>query len=369
MRIFVSCLMCIVSFSLLSAKDAPSAILKSIMTDLNNNHAELLDKYLWSKANKQDVIKTLGDVREKLGETSYFLKTDSAFKTSKSAPKKYYSFKYNGYYETKMLKYEFIMVEEKNDFKLASVTYNEYKGSFNDPYLNYGLVNVPKVFIEYVTTGKAEDAYSIFSADLRKSVEFAGFEKMCATVNEALGELKSIEFIDTCGALNYYNFDESIGLFAVRLKGTKSDLIFNGTVAANQKGTFFLTRFQIYENGEVNNLSDMKAAEELIDQFYFIMESGAYDKLTSILHPDLLEIKSVDDMSKLMVEIKTIAGKHKKHETVSQLFSRNKNYSDLNKFMMIVRSENQTRTFHDNFLLAFDRDNNLRISYVYFVEY
>ncbi|MDP2388657.1 MAG: hypothetical protein Q8M29_19955 [Bacteroidota bacterium] len=339
------------------------------MNDVNSNHTELLGKYLWTKANKEDVIKTLHDVRENLGETSYFLQTDSIYKTSKSAPKKYYAFKYNGYYETKILKYEFIMVEEKGEFKLASVTYNEYKGSYDDPYLNYGLINVPKVFIDYVTTGKTEEAYLIFSNDLRKTVDLAGFEKMCATVNESLGELKSIEFIDTCGALNYYNFDESMGLFAVRLKGTKTDLIFNGTVAANQSGTFFLTRFQIYENYEINNLSDMKTAEELIDQFYFIMETGAYDKLSSILHPDLLEIRSINDMSKLMVEIKSVAGKHKKHETVSQIFSRNKNYSDLNKFMMIVRSENQARTFHDNFLLAFDRDNNLKISYVYFVEY
>ncbi len=352
-----------------SAKESPAFVLKSIMNNVNSKQIESIDKYLWAKANKQDVVKTLSDIREKLGETSYFLQTDSAYKTSKSVPKKYYAFKYNGYYETKMLKYEFIVVEEKNDFKLASVTYNEYKGNYNDPYLNFGLVNVPKVFMEYVSTGKTEDAYSIFSTDLKKSVEFSGFEKMCATINETLGELKSIDFIDTCGALNYYNFAESMGLFAVRLKGTKADLVFNGTVEANQTGTFFLTRFQIYENYEINNLSDIKTAEELIDQFYFVMESGAYDKLSSILHPDLLEVRSIEEMSKLMVEIKSVSGKHKKHETVSQIFSRNKNYSDLNKFMMIVRSENQARTFYDNFLLAFDRDNNLKIAYVYFVEY
>lgn len=369
MKSFLSFFICMVFVLDICAKETPSAVLKSIMNDVNSNHTELLDKYLWAKANKQDVLKALTEIREKHGETNYFLKTDSVFKTSRSAPKKYYAFKYNGYYEIKMLKFEFIMVEEKSGFKLASVTYNVYKGNYNDPYLNYGLVNVPDAFIGYVTSGKTEDAYSIFSAELRKSVEFAEFEKMCGTVNESLGELKSMEFIDTCGALNYYNFNESIGLFAVRLKGTKTDLIFNGTVSANQTGTFFLTRFQIYENYEINNLSDIKAAEELVDQFYFIMENGAFEKLVTILHPDLLEIRSVGDISNLMVEIKSASGKHKKHETVSQIFSRNKNYIDLNKFMMIVRSEHQERTFHDNFLLAFDRDNNLKISYIYFVEY
>jgi hypothetical protein len=365
--LFAVILLLISGFSL--AQKHPSAILKSIMKANDEGRYEDIRKMLWSKANQEDIVRTLEKTKETYGPANYFLQTDSAYKTSKSQPKKYYEFRFNTYYQHDLFKYEFILVEEKGEYKLASMISHAYKGNYNDPLMNYGALTVPKVFINAVVSGKTKDAYSLFSRSLTESLTEEGFQGMVDIINEALGELRNIDFVDTCTALNFYGENESIAMFAAKLTGTKGNLYFTGTIAMTNDGTFFITRFQLFEELEINNLNEMKAAEKLLDEFYFALAAGAYDKVYALLHPDLQETKSLSSVTELLQSMKTAAGRHKGHSMVSQLFSRNKSSSDLNKFMLIMRDENQHKVMHDNFVMCYDKENKLKISYFYFVEY
>jgi hypothetical protein len=38
--------------------------------------------------------------------------------------------------------------------------------------------------------------------------------------------------------------------------------------------TFFITRYQVVENYQIDNLNEVKAAEKLIDDFYYAYQSG-----------------------------------------------------------------------------------------------
>jgi len=234
-------LLFIAGFSL--AQKSPSAILKSVMKANDELRYEDIRTMLWSKSNQDDILKTLQKTKEQFGVANYFLQTDSAYKVSKSQPKKYYEFKFNTYYQKDLLKFEFMVVEEKGEYKLASFIYNAYKGNFNDPLMNYGAVALPRVFINNIVSGKTKEAYNLFSKSLTEGLTEEGFQEMADIINNSLGELKAIECIDTCTALNLYGEDESMAVFAVKLLGTKGNLYFNGTVSMHNDGTFFSDPF------------------------------------------------------------------------------------------------------------------------------
>jgi hypothetical protein len=352
-----------------SAQNYPSAVAKAIIKANDNGNYEEIRTMLWTGANQDEIIKALQQIKETYGTASYFLQTDSTYRTSDSHPKKYYRFYYNVYYPHDLLVLGFVVTKEKSGYKLATLVVDSRKGNYNDPLMNYGTLTVPKVFINTITSGKIKEAYSLFSTSLTESLSEENFAGMVAVINESLGELRAIEFLDTCTALNFYGENESMGLFAAKLSGSKSNLYFNGSLVMTNNGTFFLTRFQLFEDLQLNNPAEKKAAENLIDRFYFAWSTGAYDKLYNLLHPDLQEVKTLTDISTLLDGAKSAAGKHMSHTPVSQILSRNKSTSELNKFMMIVKDENENKLFYDNFVLCYDAEGELKISYFYFVEY
>jgi hypothetical protein len=351
------------------AQNYPSAILKSIMKANDDGRYEEIRSLLWSDSNQEDIIKALQLIKSTYGTANYFLQTDSVYRTSDLQPRKYYQFCYNTYYPHDLLVFGFVVTKEKSGYKLASIAVDPRKGNYNDPLMNYGVLTVPKVFVNNVTNGKTKEAYSLLAPSLTASLSEESFSRMSATINESLGELKAIEFIDTCTALNLYGENESIGLFAAKLIGSKSNMFFNGTVIMTNTGTFFLTRFQLFEELQLNNSAEQKAAENLIGRFYFAWSTGAYDKLYNLLHPDLQEVNTLTEITDLLENVKTAAGKHKGHSAVSQIFSRNRNTSELNKFMLIMKNENENKQLYDNFVLCYDAENELKIGYFYFVEY
>lgn len=357
-----------VSFTGLFAQ-SPSAVVKEILIATEASSDEAVKSLLWSKASQDEMIKNLSYLSTKYGKVNFFLLTDSASRTSRSQPKKYIELKYNAYYKENLQKYEFMVVEEKGKYKLASFVSNDYKGNYNDPLVNYGTLTLSKMFAENVAAGKTAEAYNLFTPSLQEDLPLESFQGMVDIVNDNLGELISINPIDTCTALNFYGDDESMALFTLQMKGTKGTIYFNGSVSMTNAGTFFLTRFQLCDAIEMNNLNEIKNAEKLIDDFYFALSAGDYERIYQLLHPELREIKSLEDITVLLEGLRNAGGKHKSHTVVSDIFTRNRKSSDLNKFMLIVRNENEKKVFHDNFVIAYDKENNLKVGYFYFVEY
>lgn len=352
-----------------SAQKSPSELIAKICSAVEGKRYEEIRDYVWAKSNPTDIVQVFKDTDEKYGVVNYRLKTDSLYRQSKSEPKKYYDLKYSFYYGKDLVRYEYIIVKEKDSYKLASVLYHAYKGNYNDPLVNRGVTAIASMFLDYLNEGNYEKAYSLFSPGLQESSDLNEFKNIAAQIMEATGGIKSYSFIDTCTALNYYGKDESFGITAVKIKGEKLDLLMNLSVDMRNDVTFFITRYQVVENNQIDNLNEVKAAEKLIDDFYYAYQSGAYEKAYELLHPDLKAAKDFDAIKDLFTEIKTASGPHKTHEIVSQLFARNKNSSELNRFMVVVKSEHQLRTFYDNFMFSYDNDNNLKIIYFYFVEY
>lgn len=355
----------IVSF----AQKSPSELIAKIYSAVEGKRYDEISEYVWAKANSNDIVQLFKDNDEKYGAVNYRLKTDSAYRQSKSEPKKYYELKYSFYCAKDLLKYEYIIVKEKEKYKLASVLYHAYKGNYNDPLLNRGVVSIGSMFLDNLNEGNYESAYNLFSPGLQESSGLDEFKGIATQIMDATGGIVSYSFVDTCTALNYYGKDESFGITAVKIKGKKLDVLMNLSVDMRNDVTFFISRYQVVENYQINNLNEVKAAEKLIDDFYYAYQTGAYEKVYELLHPDLKAVKEFDAIKDLFTDIKTASGPHKTHEIVSQIFARNKKMSDLNRFMVVVKSEHQTRTFYDNFMFSYDSDNNLKIIYFYFVEY
>jgi hypothetical protein len=351
------------------AQKSPSELIAKIYSAVEGKRYDEISEYVWAKSNSNDIIQLFKDNDEKYGAVNYRLKTDSTYRQSKSEPKKYYELKYSFYYGKDLLRYEYIIIKEKDKYKLASVLYHAYKGNYDDPLLNKGVVAISSMFLDYLNTGDYEKAYNLFSPGLQESSNLDEFKSIAAQIIEATGGIESYSFVDTCTALNYYGNNESFGITAIKIKGKKLDLLMNLSIDMRSDVTFFITRYQVVENYQIDNLNEVKAAEKLIDDFYYAYQSGAYEKAYQLLHPELKALKDFDSIKDLFTEIKTASGPHKTHEIVSQIFARNKKMSDLNRFMAVVKSEHQQRTFYDNFMFSYDNDNNLKIIYFYFVEY
>jgi len=351
------------------AQKSPNELITKIYSAVEGKRYEEIGEYVWAKSNANDIVKIFKDIDEKYGAVNYRLKTDSAYRQSKSEPKKYYDLKYSFYYGTDLLRYEYIIVKEKDTYKLASVLYHAYKGNYDDPLLNRGVVAISSMFLDYLNTGDYEKAYNLFSPGLQESSSLDEFKNIASQIMEATGGIDSYSFADTCSALNYYGKDESFAITAIKIKGKKVDLLMNLSIEMTSDVTFFITRYQVVENYQMDNLNEVKAAEKLIDDFYYAYQTGAYEKAYELLHPELKSIKDFDAIKNLFTEIKTASGPHKTHAIVSQIFARSKKMTDLNRFMAVVKSEHQSRTFYDNFMFSYDNDNNLKIIYFYFVEY
>lgn len=355
--------------SIASAQKSPSELIAKVYSAVEDKRYNEINEYVWSKSNANDIVQLFKDVDEKYGAVNYRLKTDSAYRQSKSEPKKYYELKYSFYHSSDLLRYEYIIVKEKDSYKLASVLYHAYKGNYNDPLLNKGVVAIGSMFLDYMNSGDFDKAYNLFSPGLQESSSLDEFKDIAGQIMDATGGIDSYSFVDTCTALNYYGKNESFGITAIKIKGKKLDLLMSLSVDMRSDVTFFITRYQVVENYQIDNLNEVKAAEKLIDDFYYAYQTGAYEKAYDLLHPELRSVKDFDAIKDLFTEIKTASGPHKTHAIVSQIFARNKKMSDLNRFMAIVKSEHQQRTFYDNFMFSYDNDNNLKIIYFYFVEY
>lgn len=351
------------------AQKSPSELIAKIYSAVEGKRYEEIGEYVWTKSNSNDIVQLFKDIDEKYGAVNYRLKTDSAYRQSKSEPKKYYELKYSFYHGRDLLRYEYIIVKEKDTYKLASVLYHAYKGNYDDPLLNRGVVAIGSMFLDYLNAGDYEKAYNLFSPGLQESSNLDEFKSIASQIMEATGGIDGYTFVDTCTALNFYGKNESFGITAIKIKGKKLDLLMSLSVDMRSDVTFFITRYQVVENYQIDNLNEVKAAEKLIDDFYYAYQSGAYEKAYELLHPELKAIKDFDAIKDLFVEIKTASGPHKTHAIVSQIFARNRKMSDLNRFMVVVKSEHQQRTFYDNFMFSYDNDNNLKIIYFYFVEY
>ncbi len=351
------------------AQKSPSELIAKIYSAVEGKRYDEIGEYVWAKSNSNDIVKVFKDNDEKYGPVNYRLKTDSVYRQSKSEPKKYYELKYSFYYSADLLTYEYIIVKEKDNYKLASVLSHAYKGNYNDPLLNRGIVAISSMFIDYLNTGDYEKAYNLFSPGLQETSNLDEFKGIATQIMEATGGIDSYSFVDTCTALNYYGKDESFGITAIKIKGKKIDILMNLSVEMRSDVTFFISRYQVVENYQVDNLNEVKAAEKLIDDFYYAYQTGAYEKAYELLHPELKTLKDFDAIKDLFTQIKTASGPHKTHAIVSQIFARSKKMSDLNRFMAVVKSEHQQRTFYDNFMFSYDKDNNLKIIYFYFVEY
>jgi len=351
------------------AQKSPSDLIAKIYSAVEAKRYDEISEYVWSKANSNELVQQFKDADEKYGPINYRIKTDSAYRQSKSEPKKYYELKYSFYYASDLLRYEYIIVKEKDKYKLVSILYHAYKGNYNDPLMNRGIVSIGSMFLDNLNAGEFDKAYNLFSPGLQESSDLSQFKGIANQIIEATGGIESYSFVDTCTALNYYGKDESFGIAAIKIKGKKLDVLMNLSVDMRNDVTFFITRYQVVENYQIDNLNEVKAAEKLIDDFYYAYQTGAYEKAYELLHPDLRSVKDYQTIVDLFTDIKTASGPHKTHEIVSQIFCRNKKMSDLNRFMAVVKSEYQTRTFYDNFMFSYDNNNNLKIIYFYFVEY
>ena len=351
------------------AQKSPSELISKIYSAVEGKRYDEISEYVWAKSNSNDIVKLFKDNDEKYGTINYRLKTDSVYRQSKSEPKKYYELKYSFYYSSDLLQYEYIIVKEKDKYKLASVLYHAYKGNYNDPLLNTGVIAISSMFLDYLNTRDYDKAYNLFSPGMQESSSLDEFKAIANQIMDAIGSIESYSFADTCTALNYYGKNESFGIVAIKIKGKKLDVLLSLSIDMRNDVTFFITRYQVVENYQIDNLNELKAAEKLIDDFYYAYQTGTYEKAYELLHPELKAIKDFDAIKNLFTEIKTASGPHKTHAIVSQIFARSKKMSDLNRFMAVVKSEHQQRTFYDNFMFSYDNDNNLKIIYFYFVEY
>ncbi|MBK6835793.1 MAG: hypothetical protein IPG89_16560 [Bacteroidetes bacterium] len=138
------------------AQKSPSELIAKIYSAVEGKRYDEIGEYVWAKSNSNDIVKVFKDNDEKYGPVNYRLKTDSVYRQSKSEPKKYYELKYSFYYSADLLTYEYIIVKEKDNYKLASVLSHAYKGNYNDPLLNRGIVAISSMFIDYLNTGDYE---------------------------------------------------------------------------------------------------------------------------------------------------------------------------------------------------------------------
>jgi hypothetical protein len=355
--------------STLSTAQNPSAILKSIMKANDEGRYEDLRQMLGSKSGEDSILQDFRNIKEKLGVARYFHKTDSTCSISKVQSKKQYVLKYNAYYSSCLLKFEFILVEEKNGYKLISFGYIACKGNYNDKLMNTAVLNVSKYFVWGILSGETEKSYKYLAKTLTDSLPRERFNDMAATIKKMLTGFWKFEYLDTCTVINYYGQYQSKGLFAVKLHADPPGLYFNGTVEMDTLGTFYITRFQFFEDLDINNPDILKTAGQLLDDFYTARSEGKYDTLYTLLHPAMQAAKSKEEIAGTMEKTRFVVGTHKGHAVVSQIFSGNKLSSDLNQFMVVIKDENEETTLYDYFILAYDKENRLKIMQFFFAEY
>ncbi|MES2836910.1 MAG: hypothetical protein V4667_05265 [Bacteroidota bacterium] len=349
-------------------KSVPELVQK-FYSSINKKKVDDISSLIWAKSDSKEIIDAIKKNEEKFGGQTFLRRVDSTYRTSKSEPKKFYQLEFDSYHEKALIKEKLIIVLENKQYKLAGYIFTVVLGNHDDYFVSYGATKVSEIFAKKIAENNIEKAYSLFEPEMRETYTLESFKTATNQINETIGELKSVVFLDTCSVLNYYGKNESFCYTALQLKGTKKDIVLNTIVSMRSDGTFYITFYQVSENHDLNNNEVINETEKLLNDFYANIDTSKADAFYDLLHPSLQFQKSREMISATIKEMTEFAGQHKQHTIVSKAISRSTVTNESNRYVVVVKNENKKVTLHDAFILRYDSDNKLKIAYFYFIEY
>ena len=362
---FLICLFAVNTFS--QALSKSSEIIKTFQTLYSESKFKEAVNLFSSKADKKAMELKLTTTFQTYGNRfhSYFI--DSVYSKNEKTKVGEVKIRLSSYYDKGLLIESFTVINESGKDKLSAYSYDVEMGRFNDDFLLYGALKLPELFLQNIVENKLEDAYGLCNENLTSLVSMEQFTQMAAEINNALGEIKEFDYIDTISVLNMRDANQNMGQTLVRIGSSTGEFLYKVTFTFSDL-KFFIQNFEFISHGEINRPEEINKAEALMVRFYEAYNKSDWKSIYSLFHSETQKIKSLETVQKEFETMLKSTGKSVKQSVASSLVLNNLNNWDSSEHMFLIYNQCEKALLGDTFLFQYDSDNEMKITYVYLNE-
>lgn len=274
------------------------------------------------------------------------------------------SLNYISYYENALLNESFVLKKEKKKLVIDSYRYTPGYANYNDPFMHYGLERATGFFVEFINTGKKDDAYNLFMPGFSEAMPADAFNDAVDLVKEHLGNIYSLDLVDECSALLYRKLTESVAYGLFRVNGS-TDTVYLMTSLYYENKVFYLRSFDFFSEYELDNADDIQEAGVLLQTLMDASKKNNAQEAYNTLHEDLQKNVTAEQLHEYLKKIDELVGGKRSYKVVDKLFCRSGRSLNDNEYVAIVQDEGELGTFIDFFSFGYNSRGQLKITYFY----